>query len=56
METQNGGVVPVEKSEEDSKKKKKQKKTTIMGAALIITNLCLGTTIFTFATRAKVLD
>ena len=53
VETQNGGVVPVEKSEEDSKKKKKQKKTTIMGAALIITNLCLGTTIFTFATRAK---
>ena len=49
----NEGIVPIEKSEEDSKNKKEHKKTTILGAALIVTNICLGTTIFTFAVRAK---
>ena len=53
VETQIERKVSVEKSEEDSKKKKEHKKTTIFGAALIITNICLGTTIFTFAVRAK---
>ena len=33
--------------------KKPIKKSTIMGASLMITNICLGTTIFTFAVRAK---
>ena len=31
----------------------KIKKSTIFGAALMITNICLGTTIFTFGSRAK---
>ena len=46
-------VAHTENPEEDSKNKKENKKTTIFGAALIITNICLGTTIFTFAIRAK---
>ncbi len=29
------------------------KKSTIFGTTFMITNICLGTTIFTFATRAK---
>ena len=46
-------IAHTEKPEEDSKNKKEKKKTTIFGSALIITNICLGTTIFTFAVRAK---
>ena len=53
METQTKRIVHIERTEEDSKNKKENKKTTIFGAALIITNICLGTTIFTFAVRAK---
>ena len=53
METQTERIVHIERTEEDSKNKKENKKTTIFGAALIITNICLGTTIFTFAVRAK---
>ena len=32
---------------------KKIEKSTIFGASFMITNLCLGTTIFTFAVRTK---
>ena len=35
------------------KKVKTIKKSSIFGATFMITNICLGTTIFTFATRAK---
>ena len=35
--------------------KEEKKKSTIFGAAFMLTNLCLGTTIFTFAVRAKAL-
>ena len=52
-ETQIENIAHTENPEEDSKNKKENKKTTIFGAALIITNICLGTTIFTFAIRAK---
>jgi amino acid permease len=37
----------------EKKDKKKLKKATVMNSALMITNICLGTTIFTFAVRAK---
>ena len=42
-----------EKGQDDQPKKKPIKKSSIMGASLMITNICLGTTIFTFAVRAK---
>ena len=31
----------------------KKKESTILGSSFMLTNLCLGTTIFTFAIRAK---
>ena len=33
--------------------KPKIEKSSILGATFMITNICLGTTIYTFATRAK---
>ena len=41
------------KPEPEPKEPTKIKKSSIIGATLMITNICLGTTIFTFAVRAK---
>ena len=46
--------VTIYKDQNDADSKTpKIKKSTIFGATFMITNICLGTTIFTFATRAK---
>ena len=42
-----------EQNGQEKPKKPAIKQATIFGASLIITNICLGTTIFTFAVRAK---
>jgi hypothetical protein len=39
--------------QDDQPKRNQIKKSSILGASLMITNICLGTTIFTFAVRAK---
>ena len=39
--------------DQNEEKRLKIKKSTIFGATFMITNICLGTTIFTFANRAK---
>ena len=52
----NGGVNVImakESGETSQLVKPKIKESTVLGATLMITNICLGTTIFTFATRAK---
>ena len=49
--TQNS--VPIYKDQKEIKEKPKIKKSSIFGATFMITNICLGTTIFTFAVRAK---
>ena len=41
------------KNEDDSNSQTTPEKSTIFGATFMLTNLCLGTTIFTFAVRAK---
>ena len=55
VDPNNGQNAPnnVQNGQDDQPKKKPIKKSTIMGASLMITNICLGTTIFTFAVRAK---
>ena len=45
--------VSIYKTQEDIKDAPKIKKSTIFGTTFMITNICLGTTIFTFAVRAK---
>ena len=40
-------------SNSDNKKERASSDTTILHGALMITNLCLGVTIFTFAVRVK---
>ena len=46
--------VTIYKDQNDADSKTpKIKKSTIFGSTFMITNICLGTTIFTFATRAK---
>ena len=50
---QTPGTVKTETKPEEEGKKKKIKKATVLNSALMITNICLGTTIFTFAVRAK---
>ena len=39
--------------EEPIEQKEIKKESTVLGASFMLTNLCLGTTIFTFAVRAK---
>jgi len=41
------------KSQDDSDSPTIPEKSTILGATFMLTNICLGTTIFTFAVRAK---
>ena len=50
---QTPATVKTETKPEEEGKKKKIKKATVLNSALMITNICLGTTIFTFAVRAK---
>ena len=45
--TKTGGKLVIHEEEE------KKKDSTILGSSFMLTNLCLGTTIFTFAIRAK---
>ena len=47
QKTEKGELVEPEQIEE------KKKESTVLGASFMLTNLCLGTTIFTFAVRAK---
>ena len=42
-----------DKNNDNKLDKPKRKKSTIFGSTFMITNICLGTTIFTFAVRAK---
>jgi amino acid permease len=46
-------IVRDQREAEQNKNKAKMKKPTILSSAFMITNICLGTTIFTFATMAK---
>ena len=45
--------VPVVENQKDFENKPKIKQSTILGTTFMITNICLGTTIFTFAVRTK---
>ena len=44
-------MLSIDKGVED--KKDKLSKSSILGASFMLTNICLGTTIFTFAVKAK---
>ena len=45
--------VPVVENQKEFENKPKIKQSTILGTTFMITNICLGTTIFTFAVRTK---
>ena len=51
--TQQKTVIIYKDQNDADSKAPKIKKSTIFGSTFMITNICLGTTIFTFATRAK---
>ena len=58
QQNQEQNEVPIKQNQSDlqsqtSEGKPKPKKATIFGTTLTITNICMGTTIFTFAVRAK---